>query len=166
MTWLSPLARTHHYKNCDRDLILTFVVMSEQVCQSCFIISFYYFHFWWIYKMPFTVLTDMWRNRFHWFESFLKRLRITKKKLIFWSWNVVVFLHRSKQVGSTCTQMPIYFLPKWQNFYSIKTRKGSHFGNEESWLFVSNYELKVSVMHTVQVANCLSVVEIEHYIYH
>ena len=39
------------------------------------------------------------------------------------TWNVAVFLLRSKRAGSMCTQMPIYFLPKWQNFYSIKSRK-------------------------------------------
>ena len=47
------------------------------------------------------------------------------------TWNVAVFLLRSKRVGSMCTQMPIYFPPKLQNFYSIKTRKESHFENED-----------------------------------
>ena len=89
----------------------------------------------------FTGLTGTWRNRFHWFNS----LKIHKMKC-FWSWNVAVFLLRSKRVGSMCTQMPIYFLPKWQNFYSIKSRKGSHFEKEGILTFFCetlNYEYDV-----------------------
>ena len=76
-----------------------------------------------------------------------------------------------------CTQMPIYFLPKWQNFYSIKSRKGSHFEKEGILTFFCetlNYEYKVYIMAIAQcyplmyVNNLfvISAVELEHYIYH
>ena len=71
---------------------------------------FYYFHFWWIYK----ILNLPVHREIDSIDLNNHGLR---------SWNVAVFLLRSKQVGSTCTQMPIYFLPNWKNFSTIKTRK-------------------------------------------